>query len=175
MKSRHDRDGLLGLLSSIVRDNRKKSKDDHLTIFAELLRERGFEEYIDVALEFYFSMHYGSALTLVYPPTPGELAAWKAERRRADRAEDRAVDVVKAVITERLLELTTANGKALGDCNGKECRALGGFFAQIAKTLGADKVVRDNFSEAELQVIARRTLGDRVPPLPRHPEDRPSL
>lgn len=85
-----------------------------------------------------------------------------AQKRRDRREEERAREHALAVAAEKvasevrqtvLLEMVTPNGKKLRDLTGRECQALGGWFAKISTKVKATQKVGTALTEIELREL----------------------
>ena len=145
------------LISSIIKENVKKTKLAQRDIFVDTLFRPGYEEYLRSIAEMIFNLEYNRSYRAVFPPTP---AAFDERAQRAQKAkaeEDEAVEVVKATITGRLLEMITANGKPLRECTGTECIKMGGFFRRIGERVGGTNLVSSIMTEADVRTLAEET------------------
>lgn len=172
------RSQVVQLIGTIIKENKKRTKEQQFAIFAETLTKPEFASYAAFCFRQTFSLEYSTSHDAVIPVTSAELGR-RAKRKAARQAESEAqADAISAVIVANVygLDMMTPLGKRLRHCNGIECKKLGqaaGFYAKIATMVPADKTVASVLSEADVQSVARETTSRKKssapPPNPRRP------
>jgi hypothetical protein len=135
---------LRGLLMKLVRLYPDASRDELEELF--LIEAKTQDSLIDEALRRAFDNDFAR----MEQPSP-------RPRKKLTEAEiAAAAERLKAIV---LLDLILPNGKKLGDCTGKECRAAGGWLIEVGARVGDRGVVGETLNEAE---VAKIFAGDGV-------------
>lgn len=157
------RTDLVSLISTIIKENDKRSRTSQAEIFRKMVTLRGNDRYLRAILDAFFCLEYNRAYKAVFPPTVKEIALMAERRRMEDIEEEREVEIVKGIMTGRLLDLVTVSGKRLRDCTGAECLKLGGFFAAIGDRVGLAGIVGDVMTERDLRGLAESAWKITLP------------
>lgn len=134
------------LLVATIRECQGGDESIHKRRFRSLLKEPGYEDFVDALITEWLSIKYSTAAQVANPPTAEQLR----DRRKRQREESKAAEEVKMKIIGRALDMITPNGKKLSACNGAECVAFGGWYARIGAAVGPTRTVGEVLTNEEL-------------------------
>lgn len=142
----------LSLLVSVIREHGggTASLSRHKATFIALIKEEGYEDFLDALIDEWVRIKYSTALSVASPPTPAEMKE-RLKARRERKANERVeIDRVKHEIKVRMLDFIMPNKKPLRKCTGGYCASIGGVFTKIGERVGPDELVGDVLSNKEI-------------------------
>ena len=114
------------------------TKKEAFKQFMSEIKDPDNEDYLDVALEYWFTLNYRSLSNESVPAV--EKVVHKQQKQRE---VEEVKEEVQAVIRKQamiLLDFVMPNDKALRDCTGTEVAKFGGKFVEIGQKAGKRKV-----------------------------------
>jgi hypothetical protein len=146
------KDNPRSLLRTIIAKNPKATEDKiHKLFWQEVEND---PELLRACVEYWLDNNY---LSLMRDENPVK------RRKRADK-DAVAVNFEKEKIKERidgevyseLLNLIMPNSKKLGECDRKDCLAMGGWLTTVGNQLPKNKTVSEVFTNKQLHTIYRK-------------------
>lgn len=152
--SRSERkESALGLFISLIHNRPDASEQNHKSAFRSLIKEEGYEEFLDAVIDGWLSIHYKTARRAAILPSAEEIKRNVARRRQEREIQAKvnaeAVKKAKLLIAERLLKMPTPLGKPLAECTKEECLKIGGAYTAIGNALSKGGDVVGNVLSAE--------------------------
>ena len=143
----------LGLFISLIGEHRSAGEQTHKAKFLALIRQDGYEEFLDALIDEWMSIKYSTAARAAFPPPVADIVKRSRERKQEQEKETRLAESAKRLIGQRLLDFTMPNGKPLSQNTGAECKRVGGIFTIIGERVGTHRKVGDALNASDIAAV----------------------
>ena len=154
--ARRHKESPLGLFIALIGEHRDASEPMHKAKFRGMLRQEGYEDFVDAIIDEWMAIKYSTAQRAALPPAVSDVVKRaKARKQRVEqeqKQEQKATASAKILIGQRLLSFVMPNGKALRENTGDECKRVGGIFSAIGELVGS-RLVGDVLKPADIAAM----------------------
>lgn len=143
----------LGLFIALIGEHRGATEQMLKAKFRGLLRQDGYEDFVDALIDEWMSIKFSTALRAALPPGISDVMKRNQARKQREEREEKATALAKRIIGQRLLDFVMPNGKPLRKNTGAECKRVGGIFTLIGERVGPTRIVGDVLKPADISAM----------------------